>query len=198
MTANFSKENKENIRLIANESNKLFNEVRDMCLVKMEELKGLISETGAIFVVGKELGVDLDIGKKTTKKIKEGKDMSVWDDIDLSTQEFNPFLKIKNGITYHLQLVDPTVKPRPSVDGYGNDQHIWDVKLLSLSPAEAYDEADKEGKALFMKNKTYSFGMKKTAMRRFKDLWEAVEVVNKFSFKRTGQSFQTDYIFKAE
>ena len=199
----FNTEEREDIRRIAGESNLLYKDVEEMCALKMDELKGLISTKGAIFVVGKELGVEmdtkeLDADKYPSTKNKGVKDMSIWDDIDLSTTEFLPFLKVKNGIVYHLQLVDPLAKPRPSVDGYGNDQHIWDVKLIDLEPVRAFKDTDKEGKAIFMKNKTYSMGMKKNAMRRFKDLWIAIENVDKFSYERIGQSFQTDYIFKGE
>jgi len=205
----FNKEEREKIRLIANETNKLYKDVHELCELKMDELKGLISPKGAIFVVGKTLGVETDTKKSEDEKIKwklipeteknKGvKDMSIWDDIDLSTNEFLPFLKIKNGIVYHLQLVDPSGKPRPSVDGYGNDQHIWDVKLLDLEPVRAFKDTDKEGKAIFMKNKTYSMGMKKTAMRRFKDFWLAIEKMDKFTYERTGASYQTDYVFKED
>lgn len=194
---------RKNLKTISEASNKPFKEIRELYNAKFENLNGLVSTEAMVFLVAKDLGVQLDVEKNKNKSEKseikkEEKDMSVWDDIDLSTNEFNPFLKIKNGIVYHLQLVDATEKPRPSIDGYGNNQHIWEVKLLDLEPVKAFEDTDKEGKALFMKNKIYSFGMKKTSMRRFKELWEAVEVVDKFSFKRIGSSFQTDYIFKEE
>lgn len=190
---NFDKD-KEKLELIAVKSGTVLEKVVSRYEQKTKSLSGLVKPSVIVELVAKELGVDLK-----PKKIKqEEKDMSVWDDIDLSTNEFNPFLKVKNGITYHLELVDPLAKPRPSVDGYGNNQHIWDVKLINLDPVEAFEATDKDGKAIFMKNGIYSFGLKKTAMIRFKALWEAVEVVKKFTFKRIGQSFQTDYVFKED
>jgi len=192
-TIKFSKENVEKIRQISKEANLLFTDVGDMVNQKQEELKGLVSVEGAIFIVGKELGVNVDPVKP---KKTEVDDLSIFDDIDLSTNEFNPFLKVKNGIVYTLKLIDPTKKPRPSIDGYGNTQYIWEVRLLDISPKKAMVEEDKEGKLLFIKNKVYSFGLKKTAMRRLKDYWESIGTPDEFTFERVGQSFQTDYVFK--
>lgn len=196
---------RKNLKIIAEVTNKTFKEIRELYNEKIIALKGMVSTEAIVNLIANDLSVDINEPEIIEKiewvlkpKKKEGKDMSVWDDIDLSTNEFNPFLKVKNGIVYHLQLVDPSQKPRPSIDGYGNNQHIWEVKLLDLEPKKAFDDTDKEGKALFMKNKLYSFGMKKTSMRRFKELWESVKTVDKFTFKRIGSSFQTDYVFKEE
>jgi len=91
MKSIFDSINLDKIRSIAEESGLPFENVEKLCTEKMEELKGLISEEGAIFVVGKILGVEKDTKQKRTanpsevgfkEKYNKGvKDMSIWEDI---------------------------------------------------------------------------------------------------------------------
>ena len=120
-----------------------------------------------------------------------------WDDVEISTGEFPPWLKVQTGITFSFKLNDPKKEPRYHKDqNFNRDQWIWDVEIIDIDPKDAFGEENKNGYPLYEKGKVYSLALAKRAMQRFKALWvEADFKVEKFTMKRTGSGFNTDYIF---
>lgn len=161
---------------------------------KKESLKGLISEEGATELVKAEVGLP----SKYTKSIKEEyKDMKDFWDKTEDPDDFHPFLKVKSMVTYTLELIDNEAEPREGVDGFGNHQYIFDVTLRAISPTSALKDVNSDGFPLFQVGRDYAFGVKRKSrnLKRFKELWENEGPIKVFSFKRTGSTFQTDYIY---
>jgi len=137
--------------------------------------------------------------KIQTKLIKEEyKNMKDFWDSQEDSAEFTPFLKIKTAVTYTLELIDNEADPRSGIDGYGNNQYIFDVILRKISPLKALEDINKDGFPLYQIGKEYAFAIKTPGRikDRMKEMWDISGPVTTFSFKRTGEGFQTDYIYK--
>jgi len=140
---------------------------------KQEELKGLISEEGALFIIGKELGVDItlkhdedeeELGYDEFDSIEDMagdfKQESSWEDIFANTPapsegsgEYEKLesLLIIAGTEYILKLFDPTEIPykHEGVSNYeGKETYVtraMDVILLDLSPIRKFKEKYEKG-----------------------------------------------------
>lgn len=180
------------IKKISEETGLLKEEIMEKASKKKKELEGLIGDKGALELLGKDYGINMSQTKNNKIK-KGGKEMGLEDffgELDVSTEEFPDFLKVRNGITFTLKLADVTKKPRKYTDSYGNEKWAWDVLLLSVEPEEAKDQ--------YITNKMYSFSLGKRAMRRFKEFWISNDnqYDKKFTFERVGKGYQTDYVFE--
>jgi hypothetical protein len=203
------------INKIIEETGLTKKEIQTMVEEKKADLEGLISEEGALFVVGRELGVGvkekelmksveylekkkIKSNKKQTKLIEGDSMKDFWDNVE-DLDDFLPFLKVKTAITYTLELIDPDADPRSSIDSFGNNQFLFDVKLLGISPKKALEDTNKDGYPLYEIGKGYAFAVKQKGrmINRFKELYENEGEIDKFKFKRTGKGFQTDFVFMA-
>lgn len=173
-------------------------EIEKLVEEKRTELKGLITEEGALFLVTKELGI-IEEKEPLKPQLNIGDNMKddFWDKVEIDSEEFPPWFKIENGLLYSLELVDPSAKPRPHKNKIsGRPQWIWDVKLIDINKKEAFSKTDENGHLIYVKNRVYSLAMGKRAMQRFRTLWEANDFsISQFNIIRTGAGFQTDYIF---
>lgn len=136
--------------------------------------------------------------KKQTKLTEVDNMKDFWDNVE-DLDDFLPFLKVKTAITYTLELVEPEADPRSSIDSFGNNQYLFDVVLLGISPKKALEDLNKEGYPLYEIGKGYAFAVKSKGrmINRFKELYENEGEITKFKFKRTGKGFQTDFVFMA-
>lgn len=207
------------INRIIEETGLTRKEIKKLVDEKQTELKGLISTEGALFIISKEMGLDVK-GKMSSveylekKRIKSNKKQTTIDIKKIKKQEvqnmkdfwdrqedssdFLPFLKIKTKVTYTLELVDNEAEPKSGVDGYGNNQFIFDVILKDIKPKKALEDVNKDGFPLFLLDKGYAFSVKTPGRSkdRFKELWANNGPVETFTFMRTGKGYQTDYVYK--
>ena len=185
---------------------------------KCDQFKGLVDEDTIVDLIRIELKelqevfeteeeIEEEEIKQPIKKEKvqvnlDGKEVnnmpikSYWDNFKV---DFPPWLKIQNGLTFTLELEDPSKEPRADKSkNFNRPQWIWDVILLDIDKKAAFDDTDDEGRPIYVKGRTYSLSMGKKHMERFKAFWEEQNFdVKKFTMKRFGEKFQTDYIFSA-
>ncbi|MHA1795255.1 MAG: hypothetical protein ACTSUK_04025 [Promethearchaeota archaeon] len=124
-------------------------------------------------------------------------DESFWENFE-EEKDFFPWFRVLNGVTYTFEVVDPDAEPRYMQDKlYKNDQWVWDVKLIDISPESALEEKDRDGFPLYEIGAKYSLPLRKRAMKRLHSAWleNDKKPIVKFSMKRFGQGYQTDYIF---
>ena len=203
----FEKEDDEEIDPyieITNETGITKKELRKMVREKQEELKGLISEEGALFIIGKELGVDITLKHDEDEEelgydefdsveamggpINEGS----WEDIFSSTPEpgegtdyeILESLLILAGTEYILNLADPTEMPykHEGIGTYDDKPYTsraMDVLLVDLSPIrkfkEKYEKGDFRGKKCFVKGKKYKLWLSEAAFKWFAKFWRDLE-----------------------
>jgi len=184
---------------------------------KQEELKGLISEEGALFVIGKELGVDLKSQKEVKSMVEEKEEKQEkrpwYEEAKDAPIAGGLFLPIAYGFEYLLKFEDVN-DPRNDQevnkkDMQGNDTvKYWYYVILAgvRGKTSIIDAFVEEGllkqekvdkiKAL-EKKKEYLLEIPKTAR---KDLGAFI-VESKlksgetFTMKRTGKGGQTKYLF---
>jgi hypothetical protein len=195
---------------------------------KFEEFKGLVDTDTIIKIIETECEERLKIADETvgesepvydlnkdmeriqtdltghqideTKIIKKNKrsirmDSSFFEELEA----FPPFLNVKNGIIFSLEIVDPTRKPRTHKSkNFNRDEVLWDVKLIDIKPKETLEKEDDKGRPIYQIGKIYSLSMGSKMQKKFKlfqmeNNYEAV----RFRYRRIGDSFQTDYIFTA-
>lgn len=170
------------------------NDVMKFIKKKDDELKGIINAEGIVELAKNKFKLNKNEEKKEENKMKDKNIEEFWNDVEFTERkEFPPFLTVKNGITFHLKLSDPSKAPRPHVDKvYGTPQFLWDVILTDVDSEIALDE----GKYEVGKEYTLALNANR-ATKRFKQFWIDNNMeVDEFIFKRTGSSFQTDYVFK--
>ena len=145
---------------------------------------------------------DQEESEQVDKKLKQttlvmGTNKEFWDKVEITDTEFPPWFKTQNGLTCTFALRNPKNPPRKHVDKYGKDQFLWHITLKAITPKSALDERD-GGNPVYTIGQDYTFSMGQKAMNRFKQLHFDEEgeyqEVNTFKYKRTGQSFQTDYV----
>ncbi len=125
---------------IVNETGLTIMEINERVEQKKVELKGLVSDEGALFIIAKELGLDFSKKEQEIEKI-----MSNYDKIRQRAQELSEGdvskLKYKlPGVAFFLELntQDPDNGRAVAVPNYSagvkqettHDEYVWDVKLL--------------------------------------------------------------------
>ena len=184
---------------------------------KQEELKGLISEEGALFVIGKELGVDLKSQKEVKSMVEEKEEKQEkrpwYEEAKDAPIAGGLFLPIAYGFEYLLKFEDVN-DPRNDQevnkkDMQGNDTvKYWYYVILAgvRGKTSIIDAFVEEGllkqekvdkiKAL-EKKKEYLLEIPKTARKDLGKFIVESELKSgeAFTMKRTGKGGQTKYLF---
>ena len=179
---------------------------------KKEELKGLISDEGALFIIGKEFGVDLKIPPPKNKEPESENWMEDLANVEIGTFEIDEEeLKIAKGYNYTFKMIDSRKKPDEVKDifkGVESKQtkfQFW-VKLIGVAPSKnMYGELLKEEKPFIFdwvnglkKGNDYKWKISKTAAKQFAQfcLDEQINDDSIIRFTRFGESGTTTYEFK--
>lgn len=186
-------------------------DIQEKVSEKREELHGLISEEGALFVISKELGIELDV-KPEDIKLKSDNWMEELANFEIGTFEKDEQeLKIAKGYQYTFKMIDSRKKPAEVKDvfkGVESKQvkyQFW-VKLIGVSPSKkAYAEILKDEKPFIhewvnelKKGNDYKWKISKTAAKQFAQfcLDEQINDDSIIRYVRFGESRGTVYEFK--
>lgn len=177
---------------------------------KIEELSGLISEEGALFVISKELGVELEIPKDV--KPESDNWMEEYANFEIgSFEKDEQELKIAKGYQYTFKMIDSRKKPAEVKDifkGVESKQmkYLFWVKLIGVAPSKsAYAEILKDEKPFIhewvnelKKGNDYKLKLSKTAAKQFARfcLDEQINDDSIIRYMRLGESRGTLYEFK--
>ena len=178
---------------------------------KKEELKGLISTEGAIFVIAKEYGIDLIVNEDKEPESKKGNWMEDLANIEIGKFEIDEEeLKIVKGYLYTFRMLDSKKKPKEVRDVFQGKEskqikyQFW-VNLIGVSPSKKmYGEILKEEKPLIydwvnslVKGKDYKLKLSKTATKQFAQfcLNEQINNDSIVRYMRLGESGTTSYSF---
>jgi len=179
---------------------------------KKEELKGLISDEGALFIVGRDLGIDLKIAPPKDKGPESGNWMEDLANVEIGTFEKDEEeLKIAKGYNYTFKMVDSRKKPAEIKDVFKGKEskqtkfQFW-VKLIGVAPSKsAYAEILKDEKSFIFdwvnalqKGNDYKLKLSKTAAKQFAQfcLDEQINDDSIIRYTRFGESGSTTYEFK--
>lgn len=184
-------------------------EIQKLVKGKIEEFKGLISEEGALFVVAKELEVELEVKGKEPESDNWMEDLA---NVEIgSFEKDEELLKIAKGYNYTFKMLDSRKKPAEVKDVFkGVEQkqvkyQFW-VKLIGVAPSKkAYAEILKDEKPFIfewvnalVKGKDYKWKISKSAAKQFAQfcLDEQINDDSIIRYTRFGESGTTTYEFK--
>lgn len=187
-------------------------EIDELVKGKREELKGLISEEGALFVISKEYGIELT----SIKKIKNGGNTKMSEEnnylIELSKLDVGGnYVPSADGLIVTFKLVDHTKKyteVEKTYEGKKNVKHQWAVVVHGISfNKKAYreiltdsEEGIKKLKRIdeFEKGNESVLELSRTASKQLGVFMLENKITSEHLIKylRTGTGGKTQYAFK--
>ena len=187
-------------------------EIDELVQEKKEELKGLISTEGALYILSKEFGIEL-----TSKKIKNGGKTKMSEEKKTNWLEDLAILDVggnyvpsAEGLIVTFKLIDHTEEPNEVQKTFeGKPAGIkkqWKVTVHGLSfNKKLYKDllADKNPDKLemindFQKGKETILELSKTASKQLAIFMLEKKITSNdlIKYLRTGDSFDTEYQFK--
>ena len=187
-------------------------EIQEKISDKRKELHGLISEEGALFVISKELGIEMAVKPEDIEKPESGNWMEELANVEIgSFEKDEQELKIAKGYQYTFKMLDSRSKPAEvkdvfkGVESKQTKYQFW-VKLVGVSPSKkAYAEILEDEKPFIFewvnglqKGNDYKLKLSKTAAKQFAQfcLDEQINDDSIIRYTRLGESKGTTYEFK--